>query len=104
MDSICGGRLPEPVSHDGDFNTHRLCINGVDSSGGVVPIQLNETDLEWFRWIFDALDGKKSSWLSLIPPGDMPCAPALSPNLTPSGPLRPGQMGGHDPDESLTED
>jgi len=27
-------------------------------------MQVNATDLEWFRWVFDALDGKITSWLS----------------------------------------
>jgi len=64
MDAICGGELPKPEPHEGDFNTHRICFNGADSSGGVVPIQVNASDLEWFRWVFDALDGKITSWLS----------------------------------------
>lgn len=65
MDSICGGELPVQEPHDGDMNTHRICINGVDSSGGVVPLQVNKSDLDWFRWVFDALDDKKTGSLSL---------------------------------------
>lgn len=67
MDAACGGRLPEPQPHDsGDVpvNTHRFCLNGVDSTGDVVPVQLNASDLDWFRWVFDSLDGKQTSWLS----------------------------------------
>ncbi len=62
MDNVCGGELPAPVEHDGDFNIYRLCINEPNNSP--FDLQLNEGDLEWFRWIFDALDGKESSWLS----------------------------------------
>ena len=34
-------------------------------NGGVFDLHVNKTDLDWFRWIFDALDGKKTSWLSM---------------------------------------
>ncbi len=48
------------MPHDGDVNTHRLCLRLAD----VVDVQVNTTDLDWLRWIFDALDGHESSWLS----------------------------------------
>jgi hypothetical protein len=63
MDSICGGELPEPEPHLGDSNTHRVCLNGV-IEGEIFDLQVNATDLGWFRWIFDALDGLETSWLS----------------------------------------
>jgi len=53
-DSLCGGRLPAPEGHEGDLNTHRLCIN----TGEVFDLQVNASDLWWFRWIFNAMDGK----------------------------------------------
>ena len=62
-DSVCGGELPEPAQHNGDFNTHRVCLRE-DDNGRIADYQVNATDLEWFRWIFDALDGKATSWLS----------------------------------------
>lgn len=62
MDNLCGGELPAPAPHDGDVNTHRVCIN--TGEGPVFDLQVNPADLDWMRWIFDALDGKKSSWLS----------------------------------------
>ncbi len=64
MDGMCGGGLPNPVEHDGDFNNYRFCLNGAADNGGVFDLQVNDTDLGWFRWIFDALDGKTTSWLS----------------------------------------
>lgn len=60
MDNLCGGKLAVPEPHDGDWNTHRLCIK----TDGVFDLQVNTNDLDWFRWIFDAVDGKKTSWLS----------------------------------------
>ena len=60
QDSICGGVLPEPESHGEDYNTHRICIK----TDSVFDLQVNNTDLEWFRWVFDSLDGKTTSWLS----------------------------------------
>lgn len=62
QDSICGGNLPEPAPHDKDVNIFRICIRF--ETGNIVDIQCNPTDLGYFRWIFDALDGKKTSWLS----------------------------------------
>ena len=69
MDKLCGGELPEPEEHDGGVNTHRFCINAgcinkTVKCDGIFDLQVNSTDLQWFRWIFDALDGKKTSWLS----------------------------------------
>jgi hypothetical protein len=64
MDSTCAGHLPRPVPHASDFNHYRLCMNGALPNGEVFDLQVNDTDLEWFRWMFDALDGKKTSWLS----------------------------------------
>ena len=61
QDAFCGGELPEPVDHDGVDNTHRLCIH---DETGTADYQVNPTDLDGLRWIFDALDGKKTSWLS----------------------------------------
>ena len=72
QDALCGGRLPKPEPHDGDENTHRLCIK----AGEVFDLQVNKTDLGYFRWIFDALDGKKTSWLSRdAHPEDAPGGP-----------------------------
>lgn len=64
MDSICGGELPKPEPHDGDFNTHRVCTVFNDEPKTVLDLQVNKTDLDWFRWVYDALDGEKTSWLS----------------------------------------
>ena len=61
MDAICGGRLPKPILHQSTPNTHRLCI--VDDEG-MMHYLVNDNDLQWWRWIMDALDGKKTSWLS----------------------------------------
>lgn len=62
QDALCGGQLPKPEEHNGDFNIHRFCIRF--ESGEVVDIQANDSDLDYFRSIFDALDGKKTSWLT----------------------------------------
>jgi len=58
MDDACVGDLPEPEEHDGDFNNHRFCLNGVSDSGGVFDLQINNSDLWWFRWLFQALDNR----------------------------------------------
>ena len=61
MDEMCGGHLPVPVEHDGDFNRHRFCLNGVADDGSIFDLQVNNSDLWWFRWLFDALDGRNTA-------------------------------------------
>ncbi len=68
QDAFCCGVLPEPAPHNGDFNDYRICLCGsekhqVDGFNGE-HYQVNDTDLEYLRWIFDGLDGKKTSWIS----------------------------------------
>lgn len=63
MDSICGGRLLKPEPHGAGFNTYRVCMRFTDDDS-IFDMETNDTDLEWLRWIFDALDGKVTSWLS----------------------------------------
>ena len=47
MDSLCAGKLPEPVSHDGDLNTHILCFNGAMEDGEVFDLMINTSDVWW---------------------------------------------------------
>lgn len=54
-DAICVGQLLEPEPHDGDENTHRICLNGVADNGGVFDLQINRSDVGWFRWLFEAI-------------------------------------------------
>ena len=61
QDAICCGELPEPAEHEGDLNTHRICLS---QAGRTDDYEVNKVDLEWARWIFDAIDGKETSWLS----------------------------------------
>ena len=49
MDAMCCGELPKPEPHDGDLNTHRLCLNGADKDGGVFDLQINSTDVWWLK-------------------------------------------------------
>jgi len=62
QDSLCGGWLSPPQEHNGDFNHYRFCIRFDDDQ--VIDIQVNDSDLQYFRSIFDVLDGKKTSWLT----------------------------------------
>ncbi len=59
MDSMCGGCLPEPLPHADDLNTFRVCLN---DAAIPMPFLLNKSDLNWLRWIFDALDGRQTSF------------------------------------------
>lgn len=58
---MCAGNLPEPAPHKDDFNTYRFCLNGAEDNGRIFDLQVNNTDLWWFRWLFDALDGKNTA-------------------------------------------
>lgn len=60
MDYMCVGHLTKFTKHDGDWNHHRLCLNGVSDTGSIFDLQVNNTDLWRFRWLFDALDGKNT--------------------------------------------
>ncbi len=60
IDSMCVGQLPKPEPHDGDLNTHRLCLNGAGEGGGVFDLQINKSDVGWFRWLFDAVFPKEA--------------------------------------------
>lgn len=46
-DSACVGKLPSPDPHDGDFNTHRLCLHGARDDG---------------EWTFDFKVNKSDAW------------------------------------------
>ena len=54
-DAMCAGELPKPEPHDGDLNTHRMCLNGADEGGGVFDLQINRSDVGWFRRLFEAI-------------------------------------------------
>ncbi len=70
QDAFCGGNLPKPEPHNADFNIYRICFCGSEDyrvKGFEGEFYLvNDTDLGYIRWILDALDGKKTSWLSKI--------------------------------------
>lgn len=55
MDNICGGRLPQPESHNEDFNTHRFCLVDVLPEDEIFDLQINKTDIGWFEFIFQAI-------------------------------------------------
>lgn len=41
---MCVGELPELVEHDGDYNTHRLCIDTRETGDGIFDLQINHSD------------------------------------------------------------
>ena len=55
LHGMCGGKLPEPVPHDDDFNTHRICLRGAGENDQPFDLQINRTDAWWFRELLDAL-------------------------------------------------
>lgn len=70
MDYICGGFLPKPEPHLDGVNHYRLCLRQFDPHDDfpndpvVYAFQVNANDVDWLRWVFDALDGKKTSSIS----------------------------------------
>lgn len=61
QDACCVGILQTPQPHDVDFNIYNWCMRFDDR---VDRYEVNDSDLGQFRWLFDALDGKTTSWLS----------------------------------------
>lgn len=61
---ICGGKLPKPAPHGEvkEANDKRICIDTRETGHGIFDLQVNDSDLEAFRFIFDSLDGKVTSW------------------------------------------
>ena len=49
---MCCGRLPRPIKHDTDFNTHRFCLSGAADNGGVFDLQVNGSDAWRFGIMF----------------------------------------------------
>ena len=41
---MCIGRLPKPIPHGADYNTHRFCIDERETGHGIHDLQLNWTD------------------------------------------------------------
>lgn len=61
---MCGGNLKVPTDHiSKGTNDKRVCFK-FDNCREVTDIMCNDTDLQWFRLVFDKLDGKKTSWMS----------------------------------------
>lgn len=75
MDSICGGLLPLNQSlvpeKDAFGETHindvRMCLNETHQpppNHKPIDLKMNPSDLDWIRFVMDALDHKETSWLS----------------------------------------
>ena len=73
QDALCGGKLPGGDLRETDefgqvhVNDLRICMNETiqpPPNAKVIDFKVNSSDLDWIRWIFDALDGKETSWLS----------------------------------------
>jgi len=69
---ICGGKKPvssnhkQPgmAPHEGiKVNDLRFCIK-FDAPNDIVDVSCHKGDLDYFRYIFDCLDGKCTSWLT----------------------------------------
>jgi len=52
--AMCIGELPKWVKHGKGWNTHRLCLKGVLKNKKIFDLQINKTDIYWFRLLFDA--------------------------------------------------
>ena len=55
---MCVGQLPEPELHnpddiDGGFNTHRFCLNEVETGHGIHDLKLNNGDAWLMKKLLD---------------------------------------------------
>ena len=41
---VCLGKLSEPLPHNGDFNTHRFCLDTRETGHGIFDLQINWSD------------------------------------------------------------
>jgi hypothetical protein len=41
---MCVGKLPKPIPHDKNLNTHRLCFDTRGTGHGIIDLQVNWTD------------------------------------------------------------
>lgn len=57
QDALCCGNLPKAEPHGEGFNIYRWCLNGADKGGDPFDLQINRTDIFWFRKMFNALLG-----------------------------------------------
>lgn len=55
QDMMCCGKLPEPEKHDGDFNTHRFCLNLSEFNEPPFELKINRTDAHLFKKMFEAV-------------------------------------------------
>ena len=56
---ICGGQLPEPLPHERDNNTMRLCLKQFDSDDATV-FEINHSDILWIERVLYALKERES--------------------------------------------
>ena len=59
MDNLCSGKLPEPTSHGEDWNTHRMCINGVLTNNEVFDLMINKADAWWLSYVLSEVVGEE---------------------------------------------
>ena len=56
---MCSGILPNPEKHDDDYNTHRICLMGALSNNEAFDLQINKTDVYYFRLLFEVINEKQ---------------------------------------------
>lgn len=44
QDMMCVGELPKLISHNGGFNTHRICLDTRETGHGIFDLMVNWTD------------------------------------------------------------
>jgi hypothetical protein len=55
---MCCGKLPAPSEHDGDYNTHRICIDTRETGHGIFDLQVNRTDAWHLKNIMEEIKSK----------------------------------------------
>jgi len=57
QDKICGGKMKETKSHDGDWNTHHFCLDerDLESIGKIVTYEINKTDVYHFIVVLEKI-------------------------------------------------
>ncbi len=58
QDTMCSGRLPEPVPHGTDFNDSRICLRHALPNDEIFDLQINKSDTYWFKLLFEVTGDK----------------------------------------------
>jgi hypothetical protein len=55
QNKMCIGILSKPIKHGKGYNNYRLCLRGVLPANAIFDLQINDTDIWWFKLLFNSV-------------------------------------------------